>query len=150
MKPLYLMINEIVTTLGAEKVAGRLGVSPSCVYRFGQPPEASGKDIPVKHLFNLIAQAASEETNKRLQQILDELLAFFAAPARRKVVREGAILELEEALKILKNGSTKEEKERVVHCPECFASMRVEGRTTNGLTIYRCLVCGGKGEEAIV
>src|SRR3990172_6831 len=127
MKPLFLIVNSMLSEISVERAAKEMGVSGSHAYKFCQDTQESGQTIPVEHLFKLIRLAASEDTNKRLQQILDELLAYFAAPARRKVVHEGAILDLEEALKILKNGSTKEEKERVAHCPECFAPMRVEG-----------------------
>jgi len=142
------MINGMISELGAEKISKEFGVSLPAVYKYGEDPDQSGKDIPVKHLFSLIALAADEKSNQTLQAILDELLNYFANPARRRVVREEGIRELELALSALKHANGK--SPQIERCPDCFGPMRLEGKTSSGILIYRCITCGGMGKDAVI
>lgn len=148
MRPRYLIITDLVRELGGpEGVAQVLGVEEGTVRKYCEAPDGSGRDMPQEKALILLRHASHLE-NDRAQALVDEYLAHFGVAANRRIVRVAALLEIEEALLHLKNGDAK--VKQIERCPNCFGPLRMEGNTASGLLIYRCLVCGGKGNEAIL
>lgn len=86
-KPLHLRVQNLIGELGVKRVAQLLCVSEGRVYKYGQDPDVSGADIPLKHLCRLLGEAAGDATHDRQQELVTEIIQFFAVPARRRVVR---------------------------------------------------------------
>ena len=147
MRTRYLIAADMIEQLGGpEKVGSLLGVEEGTVRKYAEDPERSGRDIPVNKLLRLISLAAAQETNEALQNILDELLAHFAAPAKRKIVRDCALLEVEEALFHLKNGKSYDSV--IQRCDKCSGPLKIKGKM-DGLFLYECPRCHGTGHEAV-
>lgn len=141
MAPIYFLVNRMLQELGIEKVAKELQLSTPHVYKFGQNPDESGKDIPIRHLLTLIELAGCEVANQPLQTILDDLIGIFALPARRKFVHTNGLVQLQVAVDSLKNGK---DIKPTVPCPNC-GDENFFRRQENGITIEVCRTCFGRG-----
>lgn len=148
MRPMFLVIQDATRELGgAEKLAAQLGVSPGHVYKYGEDPNESGKDIPVRHLITIVALTANASTKPVLQELCNELLAHFTAPARRRVVSDQAIEDLEYAVKALRD-DTSRPVQSITACPECRGKLRLVAQI-NGVAIFECPSCHGvNGKQA--
>lgn len=137
-KPLHLRVQNLIGELGVRRVAQVLGVSEGRVYKYGQDPDVSGADIPLKHLCRLLAEAAADTTQERQQELVTEIIQFFAVPARRRVIRMSDLDELAELVGMLRGecrGPVK--RPAVVSCPECGDQLRVSGEL-DGQRVYVC------------
>lgn len=150
MRPRHLIFDELFDVMGGpDEVAGFLGVANWTVRKYEEDPGRSGREMPVPVLDKLFVKAGDLMHNARFQDLIDELLNSFARLAGRRVIRGDHAEMIKSMLDGNGNDYDKIKSEQVARCVQCFAPMRVEGRTTNGLIIYRCLVCGERGEEAV-
>lgn len=136
MRPRFLIYSDTFDELGGVRLVSRiLGVEEGTVRKYEEDPARSGREMPVPGVIDVLA-ALSARQAERSQALVDEILCHFAAPARRKVVREGAI---EEAFQILNNGNG----HRSPRCPGCGATLKQSGMLM-GQTVYMCPGCKGR------
>jgi len=144
MRPIFLVINSMVFELGMDRVAGSFGVSGAMVYKYGEDPDESGKDIPLRHLIKLLELSGLAPHNYKLQNDLDELLSHFAIPAKRRIIREDGILDLETAVHALKGLTNGRRYEGSSLCPTCGNPLTIISKDRATL-VYSCRTCLGKG-----
>jgi len=145
-KPLYLRVQNLLSELGGgelkegiRRAAPALGVSEAMVYKYAQNPDVSGCDIPVKHLTKLLALAVSD--GARDQNPIDEVISFFAMPARRRIVRESALDDLLEVVAVVRGERDGPVKRSVATgCPECGDQLMISGEI-NGVRQFSCRTC---------
>lgn len=145
-KPLFLRVQNLLTELGGgelkdgvRRAAPALGVSEAMVYKYAQDPAISGCDIPVKHLTKLLARAAIDCT--RDQSPIDQIISFFAMPARRRIVRESALDDLLEVVAVVRGERDGPVKRSVAAgCPECGDQLMISGEI-NGVRQFSCRTC---------
>jgi len=140
-KPLHLRVQNLIVELGIERVARELCVSEGRAYKYGQDPKISGSDIPVRHLRKVIALASADASRERLQTPVDDLVAYFAEPARRRLVRVSDLDDLQCVVGRLQ-GMTGGALKRLtpIACPDCGDELRVSGEL-DGQRVYLCRQC---------
>lgn len=144
-KPLYLRVRNLIAEFGAGRAAREMGVSEGRVYKFGQLPECeggSGADIPVKHLYRLLAAASMDTTRPRLQDCVDDIVDYLAAPAGRRLVRVSDLRDLQMIVGVLQGeGGGVVKRLAVTSCPDCgdqlFRVSEIEGQK-----VFLCRSCG--------
>ena len=141
-KPLHLRVQNLIGELGVRRVAQLLGVSEGRVYKYGQDPDVSGADIPLKHLCRLLAAAAADSTQERQQELVTEIIQYFAVPARRRGVRLSDLDGLREFVGVLRgecSGPVK--RAAATSCPDCgdqlFRVSEIQGQK-----VFLCRSCG--------
>jgi hypothetical protein len=143
MKPLYLAINQILTTLGAERCAAAMGVSVGRAYKYGQPDDANGEAIPVSSLWKLLAFAAADQrpaVNDAWKEI-----ASLTVPPGYLIVDEKLLDRLLVDLGAIRAGKSPagRAQETLLLCNSCDEPLQVIA-ATNGSYRYVCRGCGGR------
>lgn len=145
-KPLYLLMRNLIAEFGAGRAARELGVSEGRVYKFGQMPEAaggSGADIPVKHLYRLLAVASQDTTRPRLQGCVDELVDYLAQAAGRRLVRVSDLRDLQMIVGVLQGerGEVSEVRRLAVASCDCGDHLQ-RVSDIEGQKVFVCRSCG--------
>lgn len=135
MRPRFLIYSDAFDELGGVRLVSRiLGVEEGTVRKYEEDPERSGREMPVPAVIDVLAALSARQAG-RSQALVDEVLSHFATPARRKILRDGAI---EQAFEILKNGNGNSH----ARCPGCGAGLKDSGMLM-GQTVYTCPGCKG-------
>jgi hypothetical protein len=142
-KPLHLRVHNLIQELGAPRVARELNVSEGRVYKYGEDPEESGADIPVRQLRKLFELASADVSRERVQTPVDELVGYFAEPARRRLVRAADLDDLQYVVGKLQ-GVTGGPLKRlaVIACPDCGDEL-CRSAEISGQPVFVCRSCGG-------
>jgi len=143
MRPLYLIVGEMISELGgAEKIGPLLEVTANQAHKYGEDPESSGEPIPLERFLKLLTLSAPATHNTTLQSLIDEALQHFSAPANRKIVRQDVIDKLDRFLGALKDGGKWLPEETVIACPQCRNPMFLISND-KGTQVWQCRSCIG-------
>lgn len=139
MRPLHLAVQELTRELGGPAVvARRIGVSEGHVYRYGQDPNVSGKDIPLRALMELMAATADAPLNQKYRQIAREILSFISSPAGIELRIENAVEELRYVLGLLEQRAGLPAQIKPYHCPECGEQLKIEAFVSGVPVFSKC------------
>jgi hypothetical protein len=134
MRPIFLAVQDLTASLGGPRaVARKLGVSEGHVYKYGQDPDQSGKDIPLRHLLDLLAESiiAPVTAGAVAREIVDN----FANRAGLSLRTDNAATEVRYVLDLLERRAAM--PARMQTCPQCHKPLRLESMI-NDVPIYRC------------
>jgi len=144
-RPLHLAVQELTRELGGPSaVARRIGISEGHVYRYGQDPNGSGKDIPLRSLMELLAATADAPLNLKYRTLAREIAAYITSPAGLHLRTENALEELRYVIDLLEQRAGLPPAVKPYHCPECGEQLKVEA-FVSGVPVFG--KCTGKRHQ---
>jgi len=131
---MFLAVQDLTASLGGPRAVSRkLGVSEGHVYKYGQDPDVSGKDIPLRHLLDLLAESIIAPVTAGM--IAREIVDNFANRAGLSLRTADLATEVRYVLDLVERRTGLPARQQV--CPECHKPLRLESMI-NDVPVYRC------------